>query len=76
MLQPQARHLPTRRQCLAAALCTLMVPTAMAATLEVAGSTTVQKAINEPTGNAAKAANGVEVKMLPVGSGKRLAMLA
>jgi len=47
---------------------------AMAAPLEIAGSTTVQKSIVEPVSTRAREA-GIELKMLPVGSGKGLAML-
>lgn len=42
--------------------------------LEIAGSTTVQKAIIEPVSAKAKEA-GVEIKMLPVGTGKGMQML-
>jgi phosphate transport system substrate-binding protein len=71
-----ARLLPTRRQCVATVLCALLAPVAMATTLEVAGSTTVQKSIIDPTNAAAKGATGIDVKMLPVGTGRGLAMLA
>lgn len=47
----------------------------MAAPLEIAGSTTVEKTIIEPTKAAATAATGVEAKMMPVGSVKGLQML-
>jgi phosphate transport system substrate-binding protein len=67
---------PARRHWLVTALNSLCLPAAMAATLEVAGSTTAQKSIIDPTPAAAKSATGIDVKMLPVGSGQGLAMLA
>lgn len=48
---------------------------ASAATLEVSGSTTVQKQIVEPTVAALQAAAAIEIKFLPVGSGKGLMAL-
>lgn len=48
---------------------------AMANPLEIAGSTTVNAAVIEPTAAAARSATGIEVKMLPVGSVKGLQML-
>ena len=50
--------------------------TAFAVTLEVPGSTTVQTRILEPGASALKAKTGIEVKMLPTGSGKGLLQLA
>lgn len=47
-----------------------------AQTLEIAGSTSVQKAILEPSAGKAREATGLEVKVLPVGSGKGMVMLA
>jgi len=49
--------------------------TIMAAPLEIAGSTTVNKTVIEPTQAAALTATGVEPKMMPVGSTKGLQML-
>ena len=49
--------------------------TIMAAPLEIAGSTTVNKTIIEPTQATALTATGVEPKMMPVGSTKGLQML-
>ena len=48
---------------------------AFAQTLEVAGSTTVQKSIIEPTQAKMREAIGIDVKVLPVGSGRGLQML-
>jgi phosphate transport system substrate-binding protein len=48
---------------------------ALAAPLEIAGSTTVNKTVVEPTVAAARAATGIEPKMLAVGSIKGLQML-
>jgi len=53
-----------------------LASTALANPIEIAGSTTVHKAIIEPVGGAAKTATGIEVKMLPVGTGRGLQMLA
>lgn len=53
-----------------------MVPAlTFAATLEVAGSTTLQKQVLEPT-MSALASQGVDIKFLPTGSGKGLIALA
>lgn len=52
----------------------VMSTAAMAAPLEIAGSTTVQKVIVDPVSGKAKEA-GLELKMLPVGSGKGMQML-
>jgi phosphate transport system substrate-binding protein len=52
-----------------------LAATASAAVLEIAGSTTVQKAIVDPVSPKARD-SGMELKMLPVGTGKGLQMLA
>jgi phosphate transport system substrate-binding protein len=48
---------------------------AWSAPLEIAGSTTVQKSIVEPVASKARDAVGLELKMLPVGTGKGMQML-
>jgi phosphate transport system substrate-binding protein len=48
---------------------------AHAATLEISGSTTVQKRVFETSGAGLNSATGLEVKFLPVGSGKGLMAL-
>lgn len=48
---------------------------AFADTLEVSGSTTVQKRAFENAGAGLKAATGMDIKFLPVGSGKGLMAL-
>ena len=50
-------------------------PFALAAPLEIAGSTTVDKTVVAPTVTAASSATGIEPKMLAVGSVKGLQML-
>lgn len=47
----------------------------LAAPLEIAGSTTVQKSIVEPVASKAKEVTGIEIKMLGVGTGKGMQML-
>jgi phosphate transport system substrate-binding protein len=68
-----------RRQltlCATALVCLGSLPaTVLASPLEIAGSTTVDKTIVEPTAAAARTATGVEPKMLAVGSVKGLQML-
>lgn len=56
-------------------LASLVPAMACAATLEVSGSTTVQKQLFEPAAAALQAATGIEIKFLPVGSGKGLMAL-
>ena len=53
----------------------LVQASVMAAPLEIAGSTTVDKTVIEPTKSMAATATGVDVKMMPVGSVKGLQML-
>jgi len=48
---------------------------AAAQTLELAGSTTVHKSVIEPTQTSLREGTGLDLKMLPVGSGKGMAML-
>lgn len=57
------------------ALASLVPVIATAATLEVSGSTTVQKQLFEPAAAALQSAAGIETKFLPVGSGKGLIAL-
>ncbi|MFY8083571.1 MAG: substrate-binding domain-containing protein [Rubrivivax sp.] len=62
--------------CATALACLGSLPlTAMANPLEIAGSTTVDKTVVEPTVAAARAATGIEPKMMAVGSVKGLQML-
>ncbi|MHB1291266.1 MAG: substrate-binding domain-containing protein, partial [Sulfuricella sp.] len=49
--------------------------TALAETLEISGSTTVQKSVIEPNLGAIKAATGLEVKFAGVGTGKGMIAL-
>lgn len=58
------------------ALLGLVGVTTMAETLEVSGSTTVQTRIFENATSALKTATGMDIKFLPVGSGKGLIALA
>ncbi len=57
------------------AACLIHTATAHAATLEVAGSTTVQKSIIEPASAKVLEATGLELKMMGVGTGKGMLML-
>lgn len=57
------------------ALASLVPAIASAGVLEVSGSTTVQKQIFEPASAALQASTGIEIKFLPVGSGKGLLAL-
>jgi phosphate transport system substrate-binding protein len=60
----------------AIAVFTLLSAGAAAQTLEIAGSTSVQKAILEPSAAKAREVTGLDIKVLPVGSGKGLVMLS
>lgn len=53
----------------------LALSAAQAETLEIAGSTSVQKAIIDPVNTKAKEVTGIDIKMLGVGSVKGLSML-